>query len=410
VVALTNHPTTEILRITLDSGDAETDNHEQQLNNDSETDDDPAEADQSVMETTPDHPIYVEGQGWLNAENLSLGDRLRRADGGTAKVLAIERVVLAEPVAVYNFTVKGPHTYFVLEVGVLVHNESGCKYNPDAERWWATSAIEINGKLYNRGQFIPTTEAHQLEARWILENLQNGNVDDVLRRFDIDPEADWVKEVGLKDDLLDLGKGIKEKDVAPTIAEQETIREFLSPDIPLIAVRTIPERSGILQGLLKHKPEGAKVLALGKGADKIELKGPPGIRVILDNKRKLGNKGDIHLVVSDLDAAVVIKADRSIMNNEEFIRTFIRPEEGPSFNQIMSEKIERLNTIRVDHGHQVYGQAFIPGVPSYASAEYVYVFRYSVAGYTFEYLPDVVRENALPTDPIAIEFFRKIAD
>ncbi len=69
-----------------------------------------------------DHPIYIENQGWLNAENLSVGDRLRRADGGMARVLAIERVELAGPEVVYNFTVKGPHTYFVLEVGVLVHN------------------------------------------------------------------------------------------------------------------------------------------------------------------------------------------------------------------------------------------------------------------------------------------------
>jgi hypothetical protein len=76
------------------------------------------------MEITPDHPVYVEGKGWLGAENLAIGDRLRRADGGWAKVLAVERVRLAEPKQVYNFTVKGPHTYFVLEAGVLVHNDA----------------------------------------------------------------------------------------------------------------------------------------------------------------------------------------------------------------------------------------------------------------------------------------------
>lgn len=76
----------------------------------------------SSMEITPAHPVYVEDKGWLNAENLAEGDRLRRADGGYATVLAVERVELAEPQEVYNFTVKGPHTYFVLSVGVLVHN------------------------------------------------------------------------------------------------------------------------------------------------------------------------------------------------------------------------------------------------------------------------------------------------
>jgi SAM-dependent methyltransferase len=53
---------------------------------------------------------------------VTAGDRLRRIDGGWAAVLAIERVVLDAPVGVYNFTVAGVHTYFVLEVGVLVHN------------------------------------------------------------------------------------------------------------------------------------------------------------------------------------------------------------------------------------------------------------------------------------------------
>lgn len=48
--------------------------------------------------------------------SLAVGDRLRRSDGGWAKVLAVERVKLAEPELVYNFTVKGPHTYFVLEL------------------------------------------------------------------------------------------------------------------------------------------------------------------------------------------------------------------------------------------------------------------------------------------------------
>ncbi len=74
------------------------------------------------MKVTPDHPIYVDGRGWVEAEDVVLGDRLRRRDGEWTSVLAIERVVLAEPEWVYNLTVAGVHTYFVLEVGVLVHN------------------------------------------------------------------------------------------------------------------------------------------------------------------------------------------------------------------------------------------------------------------------------------------------
>ncbi|MCP4286022.1 MAG: hypothetical protein GY792_16460, partial [Gammaproteobacteria bacterium] len=72
------------------------------------------------LNVTTDHPIYIEGQGWLNAENLSIGDRLRRADGGMARVLAIERVTLDEPQLVYNFTVKGPRAAHVLRSRSIV--------------------------------------------------------------------------------------------------------------------------------------------------------------------------------------------------------------------------------------------------------------------------------------------------
>ncbi|MCP4363210.1 MAG: hypothetical protein GY796_34855, partial [Chloroflexi bacterium] len=95
VVYLTNHSVAELLYLTIDG---------------------------EIMEVTPNHPIYIEGRGWVAAEDVAVGDSLRRKDGGFAQVLAIERVVLAEPEVVYNFTVKGVHTYFVLEVGVLVHN------------------------------------------------------------------------------------------------------------------------------------------------------------------------------------------------------------------------------------------------------------------------------------------------
>ena len=123
VTDLTNHPTDEILEITIayDTGAA------QSISDEPVEDHQPA---QDVMHVTPEHPIYVEGTGWLWAENLALGDRLRRADGGWAVILAIERVVLDEPVPVYNFTVEGPHTYFVLEAGLLVHNDRCIRYAP----------------------------------------------------------------------------------------------------------------------------------------------------------------------------------------------------------------------------------------------------------------------------------------
>jgi hypothetical protein len=141
VVALTNHLADEILKVTVEvkaetrEKETETvgssaegnddDDDKTQLNSKSDNQPISQLADQqATMNITPEHPVYVEGKGWIWTENLAVGDRLRRADGGWAKVLAVERVALDEPELVYNFMVKGPHTYFVLEVGVLVHNTS----------------------------------------------------------------------------------------------------------------------------------------------------------------------------------------------------------------------------------------------------------------------------------------------
>ncbi|MCI0558149.1 MAG: hypothetical protein MN733_06610, partial [Nitrososphaera sp.] len=38
------------------------------------------------IETTPEHPFYVEGKGWTDAEDLEMGDEVRQADGTTGTV------------------------------------------------------------------------------------------------------------------------------------------------------------------------------------------------------------------------------------------------------------------------------------------------------------------------------------
>ena len=80
--------------------------------------------------STPDHPYYVEGRGFVNACQLCIGSPLLDADG---KVLEVEQIYKEqlgknEEVTVYNFQVEDWHTYHVGEMEVLVHNaeyESG---------------------------------------------------------------------------------------------------------------------------------------------------------------------------------------------------------------------------------------------------------------------------------------------
>ncbi len=75
------------------------------------------------IETTPEHPFYVEGKGWTPAGDLRTGDKIRRADGTTGTVWL--KWNLHKPQTMYNLTVDTAHTYFVGEGQWLVHNACG---------------------------------------------------------------------------------------------------------------------------------------------------------------------------------------------------------------------------------------------------------------------------------------------
>ena len=74
------------------------------------------------IQTTKEHPFYVEGEGFVRAGSLRSGDVLRLADGENATVWKVWSEALDEKVRVYNFEVADCHTYYVSELGVLVHN------------------------------------------------------------------------------------------------------------------------------------------------------------------------------------------------------------------------------------------------------------------------------------------------
>ena len=75
-----------------------------------------------AIETTNEHPFYVEGHGWTNASDLKVGDKVRLEDGTAGIVEKAKHAALDNPVTVYNFEVEDFHTYYVSEQKVLVHN------------------------------------------------------------------------------------------------------------------------------------------------------------------------------------------------------------------------------------------------------------------------------------------------
>jgi hypothetical protein len=64
-----------------------------------------------VIRTTPEHPFYVEGEGWKQAGALAAGDRLATLSG---EWVAVEEAFdTQEWATVYNLRVADYHTYFV---------------------------------------------------------------------------------------------------------------------------------------------------------------------------------------------------------------------------------------------------------------------------------------------------------
>ena len=105
--------------------------------------------------TTDGHPFYVEGVGFVPSENLETGDIVRLADGRKVPVISIELEYLEEPVYVYNFEVEASHTYYVSELGVLVHN-TGCPTDTPSEV--ETIAMPSKAGKTSYGKSIDNTE------------------------------------------------------------------------------------------------------------------------------------------------------------------------------------------------------------------------------------------------------------
>ena len=150
-----------------------------------------AEGEQEAIDSTPEHPFYVEGLGWVEASSLHAGMTIWFANGTKGTVEDISNEGLEEPVIVYNFEVADFHTYFVGECGVLVHN------NCDADN-----------SLYRKmseDEYKSTMETNQLQgqipgsdsAKWLSQSS------DKVQAFSNDLVPDGTTEMVVKFNMTD---------------------------------------------------------------------------------------------------------------------------------------------------------------------------------------------------------------
>jgi RHS repeat-associated protein len=112
------------------------------------------------LTVTPTHPIYVEGRGWVTAEELRAGDVL--ASATDRRSVVVGRTDLGQRRTVYNFEVAGLHTYFVGEGEVWVHNNN-CDASSTLTRREAMSKAQQHAqvpRVSKGGEPIPFDELH----------------------------------------------------------------------------------------------------------------------------------------------------------------------------------------------------------------------------------------------------------
>jgi len=92
--------------------------------------------------TTPEHEFYT-ANGWVEAQDLAIGDTLVRLGGKTATVIDLEPH--EDSTRVYNFEVDEAHTYYVSAERVIVHNVN----NVTCSNLQRTSGLQYNGNQFD---------------------------------------------------------------------------------------------------------------------------------------------------------------------------------------------------------------------------------------------------------------------
>ena len=127
-------------------------------------------ADGSRVRVTPTHPFYADwgpdlrGPGWLEADQLRVGDRLRTADGRGTAVAGLE--YNTGSAHVYTLTVATDHTFFVAAAQVLVHNSGPC---PDVVGLPAFSKSSVDEAVQQVG--MPYNSRISIGARALSKRL-----------------------------------------------------------------------------------------------------------------------------------------------------------------------------------------------------------------------------------------------
>ena len=123
-----------------------------------------------TVDTTDSHPFYVQGQGWVSADDLTADETLSTPDGQTATVVGTTTVAEPQGVLVYNFTVADDHTYFVEGFGSAPNpagttSATGSSAGPLDAVWVHNSCSKLRRNFIRAGFKVTGQAAHHIVAQ-----------------------------------------------------------------------------------------------------------------------------------------------------------------------------------------------------------------------------------------------------
>lgn len=77
------------------------------------------------IQSTIEHPFWIEGKGYVEAEELEIGDKIVCFAEENIRIEEVEKIEIflsEDSIVVYNLRIAEWHTYFVGELGIWVHN------------------------------------------------------------------------------------------------------------------------------------------------------------------------------------------------------------------------------------------------------------------------------------------------
>lgn len=233
------------------------------------------DTDGETFRATAEHPIFVEGLGWVPAARLQAGDALVTRDGDALAVQAVE----AEPEAakVFNLVVARDHNYFATEDQSLVHNgKELCPAVPTVRmdkfaQWWdnmPADELETHWNHTDYGKQFQATVKRRLRSpgkmhEWVMvSKAEKARVWQLTYRFFADETRSPTRSVYFKDTATGVTgvhgrtpSGSAHLELAKMIDESSTFEEY-KLRLQSWADGTLPGYQYALQGGAAALPSG----------------------------------------------------------------------------------------------------------------------------------------------------------